>query len=177
MQIFAAPIALAVSKLTKPIGPERKKTGFTGPGWGALENPYTLLPAPHIRTLSPNVIFARRQACTATLKGSKSAPSSNDTWSGSLKQKIMIKYQGPTTFNSLLVAEVGRMLVIASERSIVGRRSAKFNTSAKIVLTTLAKIANPTWDTRFYCHSISCKRWKSQRCLDCNPSYHSPTRF
>ena len=42
------------------------------------------LPAPQIRTASPIVIPARRQACTPTDKGSSNAPSSKLTESGNL---------------------------------------------------------------------------------------------
>ena len=60
--IFLAPIALATSKVTRPMGP-----------------------APKTKTFDPIPTFARLQAWTPTDKGSKSAPSSRLTWSGNLK--------------------------------------------------------------------------------------------
>ena len=62
MHTWEAPIALAVIRLTRPMGP-----------------------APHTNTNEPKVTPARRQAWTPTLKGSRMAPSSKVTWSGSLK--------------------------------------------------------------------------------------------
>ena len=59
-----APQAFAVNRHTRPIGP-----------------------APHMRTLLPRPMPARWHACTPTLRGSSKAPSSKDTWSGSLKEK------------------------------------------------------------------------------------------
>lgn len=62
IQTLAAPIAFAVSKFTSPIGP-----------------------APHIRTKSPRDTPALLHAWTPTDIGSNKAPSSSDTWSGSLE--------------------------------------------------------------------------------------------
>lgn len=45
-----------------------------------------LIPAPQIKTLLPIDTPALWQACTATDSGSKRAPSSNETWSGSLRK-------------------------------------------------------------------------------------------
>ena len=64
--IFFAPIALATSKVTKPIGP-----------------------APRISTLELIPTSPRLQACTPTDNGSKRAPSSKLIWSGNLLQKII----------------------------------------------------------------------------------------
>lgn len=62
--ILDAPNAFATSNDTKPIGP-----------------------APMTATVLPGAISARRQACTATLRGSHMAPSSRETESGSLKHR------------------------------------------------------------------------------------------
>jgi len=60
--MLAAPMAFAVSKLTRPIGP-----------------------APQTSTFWPIVTPARRHAWTPTDSGSSRAPSSNDTLLGSLR--------------------------------------------------------------------------------------------
>ena len=59
-----APMAWAVKRLTRPIGP-----------------------APQIKTVLPKATPARWHACTPTAKGSIRAPSSRLTLSGNLKQK------------------------------------------------------------------------------------------
>jgi hypothetical protein len=61
MMTSEAPQAFAVSRQTSPIGP-----------------------APHTSTLLPSFTPARWHAWTPTLSGSRRAPSSNVTWSGSL---------------------------------------------------------------------------------------------
>ena len=48
----------------------------------------TFSPAPQTSTLLPMEIPALRHACTATDRGSRRAPSSNETWSGSLNRQI-----------------------------------------------------------------------------------------
>lgn len=60
--IFEADIALAVSRVTRPMGP-----------------------APRINTTDPSVTPAFLQACTPTDNGSSRAPSSRETLSGNLQ--------------------------------------------------------------------------------------------
>lgn len=77
IMIFDAPKAFAVARVTKPIGP-----------------------LPRITRLVPNLTFPFLQACTPTDSGSSNAPSSSDTWFGSLNKKKII-VMGADLFFSL----------------------------------------------------------------------------
>ena len=87
MQVSVAPIALATSRLSKPIGP-----------------------APHTSTLCPRRTSPVLQACIATDSGSSMAPSSNDTLSGSL-QAVEIQF----SYDKLKHTHAGSQLPVADK--------------------------------------------------------------
>lgn len=63
--ILAAPIDFAINNVASPMGP-----------------------LPRIKSLVPIATPARLHACTPQDRGSSSAPSSKETWSGNLENKI-----------------------------------------------------------------------------------------
>lgn len=119
-----APCARATRTFTSPIGP-----------------------APQISTWLPAVTWARRQAWIATDSGSSRAPSSYDTWSGSLgragDEATAAAQATAATALAQLVAEVRGVHVVARQRAVDRRRCTEAHLAAQVVMAGLAVAAEP----------------------------------
>lgn len=117
MHILVTPNALAVRIHIKPIGP-----------------------APQMRTVWPAVTEARLQAWRETESGSMRAPSSSETWSGSLEDK-RCKFSPSLSHSSrrscvyLLKTVIRRVLEVPGKASVVRRGGGEENVRTQVVVT------------------------------------------
>lgn len=149
--IFWAPIALAASTVTNPIGP-----------------------LPRMRTLVPIETLPLLQAWTPTDNGSNNAPSSKDTFFGNLRAKNTRTAIGKHNLHVVtfvfceicpleiphthpLVTKVRRVHVISTKIAVKRRCGAKFHIWTQIIFAGFAKRTFFTRYTRLYSDSIS---WK-----------------
>lgn len=149
--IVSAPMALAASILTRPMGPLKSNEGHV------KDVSLSMLPAPVMNTFDPIVTPARRQAWTPTLNGSQNAPSSYVTWSGNLSEYRFWRRKHYEKSAFLLETKISRMRMVTCDTSVNWWCGKKNNIGAKIITTSSAEITSTTRYTWFDGNTVTLK--------------------